>query len=155
MSESEQAAVRQRHGGHSRLAVTLAANRLGVVIVALCALVIGGVLILTTASWWLLAVLIVVVLLAMTAVVLVALQMTTETEHLAPTEVARLEDEGVVAPDAAYNDLVEEQAPDDAGDRGRETPAEEDPARAAAEQRSAVTPSSDRSKPVGPGGEDG
>lgn len=149
-------AVRQRRGGRSGLAVTFAANRLAVSIGLLSALVISGVLVLTTGSWWLLALLIVVLLLAMTAVVLVALQMTTETEHLSPTAVARLEEEGVADPDAAFSDLVEDHAPgDEAGGSGRETPVDEQPARAAAEQRSAVTPSHDRSKPVGPGGEEG
>jgi hypothetical protein len=151
-------ATRQRHGGRSGLAVTFAANRLAASIGLLSTLVIAAVLLLTTRLWWLLALVVVVLLLAMIVVVFVTLQMTTETEHLSPTAAARLEAEGVADPDAAFSDLVEDVAPGEPGKargHGRETPVDEQPARAASEQRSAVTPSHDRSKPVGPGDEDG
>ncbi len=147
--------TRRRHGGRSGLAVIFAANRLAASIGLLSAMVIAAVLLLSTGSWWFLALVVVVLLLAMIAVVLVALQMTTETEHLSPTAAARLEAEGVADPDAAFSDLVEDVASGEPGEaRGRETPVEEQPARAAAEQRSAVTPSHDPSKPVGPGDDD-
>jgi hypothetical protein len=144
-------APRQRHGGRSGLAVTFSANRLAASIGLLSTLVIAAVLLLTTGSWWFLALAVVVLLLAMIVVVFGTLQMTTETEHLSPTAAARLEAEGVADPDAAFSDLVEDVAPGETRGHGRETPVDEQPARAAAEQRSAVTPSHDRSKPVGPG----
>ncbi|MFL5818152.1 MAG: hypothetical protein ACJ76L_11205 [Conexibacter sp.] len=143
-------AERERHGGRSGLAVTLADNRLPVTLGLFGTLVIGAVISLATGSWWFLLLALGLDVLGVIVVAAVALAMTTETEHLSPSAAARLEDEGVTDPDRVFSDLVEEFAP--GGRRGdeRETPAHEDAAQAAAEQRSAVTPSQEGSRPVGP-----
>jgi hypothetical protein len=79
-----------------------------------------------------------------------AIALTTRTEHVSPAVAARLEEEGVGDPDALLSDLVEEFAgaqeaqgvPEviSSGHNARTTTAEEDPARAAVEQRTAMTP---------------
>lgn len=141
----------QRHGGRSGLLVTFGANRLLIAMLLLGALVVGAIVVLATGSWWFLLLALAVHALGTLVIVGVILQLTSETEHLSPTAAARLEEEGVADPDALFSDLVEEHAP--AGRGGpddRSTPADEDSAQAAAEQRNAVTPSHDESKPVGP-----
>jgi hypothetical protein len=141
---------RERHGGHSGFAVGLSDNRLAIGMTFLAALVVGAILSLVTGSWWFLALALGVHALGTLAIVALVLGMTTEVEHLSPSAYARLQEEGVEDPDALFSALVEEYAP--AGRRGdtRETAPQEDAAQAAAEQRSAVTPSQDPSRPTGP-----
>ncbi len=142
---------RELHGGHSGFVVGLASNRVALGIAFLAAVVVGAVISLTTGSWWFLLLALGVHAIGTLVVALGALQLTTETEHLPPSAAARLEEEGVADPDAVFSALVEAFAPRSRGARGeRSTPAHEDPAQAAAEQRSATTPSHDESKPVGP-----
>lgn len=158
----------ERHGGRPGLLVGMAQNRIALGLTFAVAVVVGAILSLATGSWWILPIPIAVHALGTFVVFGLLMQMTTETEHLSPTAAARLEDEGVADPDAVFGELVEEFAPEgkDArvgdGERGtaealsnehdeRETPAHEDPAEAAVEQKSAMTPSQDRSRPVGPG----
>lgn len=142
---------RARHGRRSGALVAVSANRLALGMTFLAALVVGAILSLATGSWWFLLLPLAAHAVATIAVVLGALQLTTETEHLSPGAAARLEDEGVPDPDALFSDLVEEFSP-----RGRREgeqeppPAHEDPAQAAAEQRGATTPSQEGSRPVGP-----
>ncbi len=140
----------ERHGAHPGLAVGVAANRLAIGITFLGALVVGAIISLVTGSWWFLLLALGVHAIATIAVVGLVLGMATQTEHLSPGAAARLEDEGVGDPDAVFNDLVEEYAAEPETGESRETPAHEDPAQAHAEQRSAVTPSHGRSRPVGP-----
>jgi hypothetical protein len=139
---------RERHGGRSRVVVLLAENRLVLAMTLLGALVVGAVVSLATGSWWFLLLALGLDIVGVLAVVAVVLAMTTETEHLSPSAAARLQEEGVSDPDRVFTDLVEEFAPGERGEQ-RETPAQQDPAQAAAEQRSSVTPSHDRSRPVG------
>lgn len=141
---------RERHGDQAGVAVLLVENRLVATLTLLAALVFGAILSLTTGSWWFLLLALGLDVLGLIAVVVVVLAMTTETEHLSPSAAAHLEDEGVSDPDRVFSDLVEEFAPADRGGDERETPAHEDSAQAAAEQRSSVTPSQEPSRPVGP-----
>lgn len=142
---------RDRHGGHGGLVVGATTNRLAIGLTFLTALVVGAIVSLATGSWWFLLLALAVHALGTLAVIVLALQMTTQTEHVSPGVAARLEDEGVSDPDAVFGELVQEYAPGDGRGGARETPAHEDPAQAHAEQRSAVTPTQEPSKPVGPG----
>jgi hypothetical protein len=141
---------RERHGGRTGVAVLLAENRLVVAMTLLAALVVGAIVSLATGSWWFLPLALGFHALGTIVVLMVVLAMTTETEHLSPSAAARLEDEGVSDPDRVFNDLVEEFAPADRRGDERATAAHDDPAQAAAEQRSSVTPSQEPSRPVGP-----
>jgi hypothetical protein len=138
------------HGGRSGIAVAISQNRLIVALTLLAALVVGAIVSLATGSWWFLLLALGLDVLGMLAVAAIVLAMTTQTEHMSPGAAARLADEGVEDPDAVLSDLVEEYAPDDRGGDERATSPQEDPAQAAAEQRSSVTPSQDPSRPVGP-----
>lgn len=123
-------AARERHGGRSGVVVGLESNRLAIGMTFLAALVVGAILSLATGSWWFLLLALGMHALGTLAIVGLALQMTTQTEHVSPGVAARLEDEGVGDPDALFGELVDEYAP-------RDDPGE-------------VTPSP-RSRPVGPG----
>ncbi len=142
---------RELHGGRSGLVVGLASNRVTLGIAFFVAAVVGAVISLATGSWWFLPLALGVHAIGTFVVAIGALQLTTEIEHLPPSVAARLEEEGVADPDAVFSALVEAFAPPGRGARDeRPTPTHEDAARATAEQRSAVTPSHDESKPVGP-----
>jgi len=141
---------REAHGGRPGVAVAISQNRLIVALTLLAALVVGAIVSLTTGSWWFLLLALGLDMLGVLAVVAIVLAMTTQTEHMSPGAAARLADEGVEDPDAVLSGLVEEYAADDRRGDERATSPHEDPAQAAAEQRSAVTPSQDPSRPVGP-----
>jgi hypothetical protein len=141
---------RGRHGGRPGIAVALSQNRLIVALTFLVALVVGAIVSLATGSWWFLLLALGLDVLGVLVVVAIVLAMTTQTEHMSPSAAARLADEGVEDPDAVLSDLVEEYAPDDRRGDERATSPHEDPAQASTEQRSAVTPSQDPSRPVGP-----
>lgn len=142
---------RGRHGGRSGLAVELVANRLVIAMTFLGALVVGAILSLATGSWWFLPLAAGVHAIGTMLILGLVLGMTTETEHVSPTAAALLEDEGVSDPDGVFSDLVEEFAEEDRGHADqRDVAADEDPAEAASDQRSSITPSQDPSRPVGP-----
>ncbi|HEX5146528.1 MAG TPA: hypothetical protein VFV85_05865 [Conexibacter sp.] len=143
-------AERERHGGHGGVAVGFEQNRLVIAMAFLAALVVGAVVSLVTGSWWFLLLAFGLDVLGVIAVVVLVLSMTTQVEHLSPSAYALLQDEGVEDPDAFFSELVEEYAPQGRAGGARPTPAHADPAQAAAEQRSAVTPSEHGSRPVGP-----
>jgi hypothetical protein len=143
---------REEHGRHPSVAATLASNRPILIVTFLAALVIGGIVALVTGQYW--AVLVAAVLHAIgtLAVAAGAIHLTTETEHVAPTVAARLEEEGVADPDRVLSELVEEfggtqEARGVAevvsqGHNERRTAPEDDRARSAVEQRTALTPTS-------------
>jgi hypothetical protein len=134
------------HGG---MAAELAAHRVALGLTFLILLTVGVVLSLSLGSWWLLAAALGVHALGTLIVLGGTLQLTTETEHVSPAVAARLEEEGVVDPDRALTELAEEAAGGPQGRRNeRSTTADEDPARAASEQRRTTTPSADPSRPV-------
>lgn len=119
--------------------------------------IVGCVVGLTTGSWIVLVVLVGLHAIATAVVATGVIQMTTETEHVAPEVSARLSAEGVADPDRLLTDLVQEVA----GDARRRGPAEVvtpghdertqaadgDQATSTAEQRTALTPTS-RGTPV-------
>jgi hypothetical protein len=130
-------------------AAELAAHRVALGVMLCILLAVGVILSLATGSWWLLVAALAVHALGTLAVVSGALQLTTQTEHVSPAVAARLEEEGVVDPDRALTELVEDAAGGPQG-RGNErtVAAEDDPAAASSEQRRATTPSSEPSEPV-------
>jgi hypothetical protein len=140
----------ERHGSRSTMVATLVDNRPIVLVTLLAAVVVGGIVSLTTG--WYVAVLLAVGLHALCTMLIVAgaVQLTTQVEHVAPETAARLEEEGVGDPDRVLGELVEDftgtrkagGVPEviAAGDNERTVEAGADPARAAIEQRTAMTP---------------
>lgn len=122
-----------RHGARPGPWVGLIGNRLILAVTFLGALVVGAILSLITGSWWFLLLALAVHAVTTIAIVGLVIVMTRQTEHLSPSAAARLEDEGVSDPDAVFTELVHEFRDDD--------------------QRSAITPSPHRGRPVGPGSE--
>jgi len=144
----------ERRGGRGGAFATLATHRVAVGLSFLVLLVVGVIVSLATGSWWALAAALAVHALGTLVVLAGAIQITTEPEHVSPGLAARLEDEGVPDPDRAFSDMVEGVAQADAAGEGpekanrRTVDANDDPAAAASEQRSATTPSGEPSEPV-------
>ena len=151
----------EARGGHSRFVATLTTHRQILVVSLLAALVIGGIVALATGAWWAVVVALGLHALGTMLAATAAVQLTTEVEHVAPETAARLEDEGVADPDRALTDLVEDFAGAQraggaaevisSGNNERTVHALDDPARAAVEQRTAMTPQSE----PGPSGGEG
>jgi hypothetical protein len=132
------------------LVTLLAANRLLVGITFAVLLIVGVIVGLATGSWWAVVAAAGVHALGTLAVISMALRLSTEVEHVAPSTAARLEDEGVADPDRALTDLIESYgSPRQA--RGaaevvstghnRVTVAPgDDPLRSTVEQKTAITP---------------
>ena len=139
---------RSRHGTHSTPVAAASSNRATILIAALVLLVVGAVVWITTGSWWVMAVAVVLDLGAVGLLVATTLSMTTAVEHPSPGLSARLEEEGVADRDALMTDLVDEFADED-GNRRTVTP-QEDERKATAQQRGAITPTNDPSRPAGP-----
>ena len=117
--------------------------------------VIGVIVSLATGSWWALVAALVVHAVGTLIVTTTALRLTTETEHVSPELASRLEAEGVQDPDRAFTELAAgAAAPGDVVRDGRndgDARPDGDAALAAQQQRTAWTPTSDPSEPVGPG----
>jgi hypothetical protein len=143
------------------LGATLATHRIPLGVSFAAALVIGAIVAFATGSWWF-VVLAAGLHAAGTLVVATgAIRMTTLTEHAAPETAARLQEEGVADPDRRLTELVQEFTDLD-GDRGasetlsrdfdeQTVVAGDDPARAAVEHRTAMTPASEPVAPAGIG----
>lgn len=143
----------REHATHGTLTSNLIANRQIVLITLFIALVVGGIVALATDMWWAVVLAAALHALATLAVAGGAIQMTTQTEHVAPGTAARLEEEGVGDPDRVLGELVEDftgtrraggTAQVISGGHNEQTVrADEDPARAAMEQRTSMTPTSE------------
>jgi hypothetical protein len=118
----------------------------------------GAIVALASGKWWILPLAAGIHALGTMTVILTALRMTTISEHPAPEVHAAMAEEGVSSPDERFSEMVEEFRPEpdggvgdvlaaDGGDRTAE--AEVDPARAAAEQSTAWTPTAGPSQAVG------
>lgn len=151
----------EAHGRHSAARAALDAARPGLVIGFFALMTIGVIISLATHTWWALGAALVVHAIGTLCVAAGALQLTTQTEHLSPGTQMRLEEEGVSDPDRVFNDLMEDVAGArrrgptrealTPGDNVRTAPTEVDPALAAAEQRTANTPSAGPIAPSGGG----
>jgi hypothetical protein len=136
----------------SPLAATLASNRPLIIVTLVAAVAVGAAASLATGNWWAVVAMVAVHAVGTLVVATAALQLTTQTEHASPEVTARLEEEGVADPDRVLSDLMEDYAPTSAprgtadvvfeGRNERTVHADDDPALAAAEQRTALTPSS-------------
>jgi hypothetical protein len=152
--------ARERHGRHSSIVATLISNRAIVLVSFFAAVVVGGIISLATGEFW--AVLVAVGLHAIGTMVVTAgaVQLTTQVEHVGPEVAARLEQEGVGDSDRVLSELVEDFAgASQAGgvsevissaNNERTVAANDDPAKAMLEQRTALTP---QSSPGGSAGE--
>jgi hypothetical protein len=144
--------MRSERGRGSTAKASLLSNRPLLIVATCTVLVVAVASSLATGSWWAATAVVVLAVAGLCVVTFLALQLTTETEHLAPETAARLEEEGVGDPDKVFTDLLEGYAgATDAhgtteilasgGNRQRALP-EDNPARAAVEQRTSWTPSS-------------
>jgi hypothetical protein len=149
------------HGGGSTFVGTLAANRV-LIVLSLAALIVVGVIVsLATGSWWALVAACAVHATATLLIAAFAIHMTTRVEHADPTTAARLEAEGVTDPDRVLSELTEEFAGAQQAGGAAEVVStghndnladpDAEPARAAFEQRTVMTPSARRSSPAGSG----
>lgn len=146
----------ESHGIHRRVVRLLVANRIAVIMVGGTLVGAGAVVALSTGSWWLLILALAIDFVGGALAIGAALQLSTEVEHVSPTTAARLEEEGMADPDATFSELVEDYAGASGasgssdvvtpGGEERTASPEDDSARASAEQRSAMTPSSDASQ---------
>jgi hypothetical protein len=152
---------RQRRGAHGGVAEALSANRILIAITFFALLVVGAIVSLATGSWWAVVVAAVVHALATFVVIATLASAATQTEHVDPATAAKLADEGVADPDAQLSDLVERYSDADSGEGAAElattgrneqtaVPGEE-PARAATQQRTALTPAGTPTRPAGGG----
>jgi hypothetical protein len=151
----------QPHGGRAPLLATLTANRILVAISFAALVTVGVILSLATGSWWALVVACGMHAVGTLLIASLAIHMTTEVEHVDPTTAARLEAEGVSDPDRVLSELAADYAGaqqahgavevvstghnDNLADPDRE------PAQAALQQRTAMTPSARGSSPAGSG----
>jgi hypothetical protein len=147
------------HGGGTTFPGTLAANRV-LILVSLAALIVVGVIVsLATGSWWALVAAAAVHAIGTLLIAAFAIHMTTRVEHVDPTTAARLEAEGVTDPDRVLSELTEEfagarQAGGAAevvstGHNDNLADPDAEPARAALDQRTVMTPSAGGSSPAG------
>jgi hypothetical protein len=140
------------HATRSTFVATLSSNRPLVLVTFLVMFVLGGILALVTEQYWAVVVACALHAVGTLVVTAAAIALTTRTEHVSPAVAARLEEEGVGDPDAVLSDLVEEFAgvqeahglPEviSSGHNDRTVTADDDRARAAVEQRTAMTPTS-------------
>lgn len=104
----------------------LGRNRLLFGITGIGALVVGAIIALAVKEWWVLLIPVGVHAIGTLIVGFLTIQMTTQPESMDPALTARLESEGVDAPERAFNDLVQEfTASDAAGGGGEEADAED------------------------------
>jgi hypothetical protein len=135
-------------------------HRLQLIRTLAIALTFGGVISLITNDWWFLVLAAALHALGTMAVTLTVIQMTTTTERPSPELAAALTEAGVHSPDEYFSRIVGEfqSQPErgageviSSGHNERTAPATEDPARAVAEESSAMTPTSGASRSGGQG----
>jgi hypothetical protein len=140
----------------------LTQNRLRIISGLFIALTFGGIIALVTDTWWLLPLAAGIHALGTMTVVAVVLGLTTVTEHPSAELAAAMSAEGVSSPDDRFSRMVAEFRPGDPGEGAtgvlspatdeRTVSASADPARAGAEQGSAMTPTAEPSASGGEGG---
>jgi hypothetical protein len=137
----------------------LGTNRLLVAVAFVPLLVIGVMISLSTDSWWAVVAACAVHAIGTLVVASVVLRVTTAVERVEPETAARLQEEGVGDPDQALTDLVERLGPGQERDGAAEVVAsgrnrvdvrpDEYRGGAQAQQRTALTPSAEPSRPSG------
>src|SRR5215207_10067721 len=153
---------RDRHAGRSAFGAQVATNRILLAITFFVALVVGGIVSLAIGSWLFVVVACVVHAAGAFAVLTILATAARQTEHVDPSVAARLEEEGVADPDVALSELVAEYGgaaqPADGiaatvttGANRQTVDPNEQPAQAAAQQRTAQTPAGVPTEPAGDG----
>lgn len=138
-------------------------HRFVVIRTAAIVLTFGAIVALATGDWWILPLAAAVHALGTMTVMLTIIRMTTVTEHPSPEVAAAMAEEGVSSPDERFTQMVDEFSEEAKGKRGagevlspgyneRSADAQAQPATAAAEQSSAITPTAQPSRPGGAGG---
>jgi hypothetical protein len=121
---------------------------LGMIAVGVCV----GLIVVTTGGHWIFTgIAFAGLALTLTAVTFSIIGLASTPEYPDPGLAALLSEEGVRDPEVRFSELVHEFTPIPEDGEHRSTAVEEDPARAAAEQTEAVTPSGGPSTAVGPG----
>ena len=146
-------------GGHHPIRATLISNRELLVVAFFVALTVGGIVTIVTGSWWALVAACAIHALGTMLVAASAIQLTTQTEHMSPGTAARLENEGVGDPDRVLTELVEDFSGVrtaagtaqvvSSGYNEQTVQSADEPAIAAVQQRTSMTPTSE---PAAPGG---
>jgi hypothetical protein len=137
----------------SRLVATLTENRLIVIITFLTFVVVGAIVSLAAGSWWILLAAVAVHAIATVLMTAGVLKATADVERPDQATLERMEADGVPDPEGTFNEMVEQFGGADSTrsetaevvsptDNERTAGAQEEPGRAAAEQRSAATPGS-------------
>lgn len=158
--------VDRAHPSHGDLATAapaaakLSTSRLFIALTLLAAATIGAIVSLSTNNWWFLALALGLHALGTTLMAGMIIRMTTDVEHPDPATLAWMEEEGVAHPEERFTEIVGEFAGSDAVDTGstatdvvspgrnsRTADSLDDPATAAAEQRSAMSPTAAPSEP--------
>jgi hypothetical protein len=145
----------------SSFGAQLVTNRILLAITFFAALVVGAIVSLAVGSWLFVVIACVIHAVSAFAVLTVLATAARQTEHVAPGVAARLEDEGVPDPDVALSELVAEYGGAQPGvgipatvatgaNRQTADPKDE-PARAAAQQRTVQTPAGVPTEPAGDG----
>jgi hypothetical protein len=139
-------------------AAVLGANRVLIAITFAVLVIVGAIVGLASGSWWAVVAAAAVHALGTLAIISMTLRLSTEVEHMAPDASARLEEEGVPDPDRALSDLVEQFSEErqargaaevvSSGHNRVTTTPDDDPRRAAVEQRTAITPAGSPVEPV-------
>jgi hypothetical protein len=151
----------ERARRHSPLVAALVANRPLILVTLVVAVTVGVAVSLATGNWWAVVATAAVHAVGTMVVATAAIQLTTQVEHASPEVAARLEQEGVADPDRVLSDLVEDFSPTtdprgtadvvSAGHNELTVRPEDDPAKASAQQRTALTPSSQPGPAAGSG----
>ena len=154
-------ATRGEHPEQRGPAARFDLNWFQVVRLSAIVLTFAAIIALITNDWWVLALAAGVHALGTMTVGLTVIRVTTTSERPSPTVAAAMSEEGVRNPDEHFSRMVEEFRPEpergtteviSPGFNERDAPADVDTPAAAAEQSSAMTPTSQPSQPAGAGG---
>jgi hypothetical protein len=154
-------ATRGEHPEQHGLGAYFNMHRFQLVRLTAIALTFGGVIALITNTWWVLPLAAGIHALGTMTVAMTAIRMTTTIEHPAPEVAAAMAEEGVRNPDEHFSRMVEEFSSQpqrgtadviSPGSNERSADVLDDPAEAAAEQSSAMTPTGQPSEVSGRGG---
>ncbi len=140
--ERPRASFQQRMTSFKAMVIGTIAVAIGVAFVILTAL---------DKSWLLTAIAFIVLSVSLASVTMTIIGLASTPEYPDPGLVAYLSEQGVMDPEVRFSELVAEFTPAPEDDEHRSTAVEDDPARAAAEQRDAMTPSGGPSTAVGGG----
>ena len=151
----------RRHADAGPLGAQFAVNRILLAITFFATLVVGAIVSIALGSWLFVVIACIVHAVGTFAVLTILATAARQTEHVDPGVAARLEEEGVADPDVAFSDMVAAYGagqPADGiaatvttGANEQTVQPHEQPARAAAQQRTVQTPAGTPTEPAGDG----